>query len=162
MEMIMNLLDGEKYERMTAEECWEKHLWGSEARPGSDVYHRWTDGGEQVFCDMLREEYDVDGMPVFGCEIYDNDGDMVGQWFDSSYEGAIRGAAVDSVVVETMREEVCCEDAVNVTARLAYVRLFGECLICEMDWKEFDELLGISMEQVKANINRVDYEWEEY
>ena len=88
------MLNLKEYERMSASECWRRFGWGTEAKDGSMVYYR-NIGGYEVFCDEMRAEYAECG-EAFGCEIFDASGDMVGQWFDSTLEGAISGAAVDA------------------------------------------------------------------
>ena len=152
----MNLLDLTAYEHMTPQECWERHGWGSEAIQGSTVFHL-AFGETEVFVDAVDDGYG--GKQA--CEIYDG-GDMTGQWFADSPLDAIRGAVIDSIGFRTMREEVCCEDAVNVVSYRAYVRLFGPCKLFEMDVEEMDALMGIAREFVKAHVKWVDYEWEEY
>ena len=156
----MNLLDLCIYEEMTAEDAWKRYGWGTEAK---DEVIRYADTEIEVFADRMIDSYSVRGEDTYGCEIYemlDGRWEMTGQWFDCSYERAIRGAAVSSVVHDAMRSEGNCEDAVNVTARLAYVKLFGDCPICEMDVREYDRLLGFARVQVRDNIKWVDYEWE--
>lgn len=158
---MRNLLDLAQYEELTKEEAWMKYGWGCEAE-GEII--RYADDAIEVFADTIRD-YGALPEDVFACEIYESDGsrwDMTGQWFDNSYENAIRGAAVSSVVCDAMREEGNCEDAVNVTARLAYMKVFGDVPIHEMDFSEYDRLLGMARIQVRDNIKWVDYEWEEF
>ena len=158
--MSRNLLNLDEYEELTAEEAWERFGWGSETKEGGTVLH-YADESIELFANEMRTEYDVRDEPQYGCEVYEC-GDMTGQWFAPSWEGAIRGAVIDSVGHDVMREECCCEDAVNCTAREAYVKLFGECPIMSMDVREVDKLLGMAMEFVRANVRWVNYEWEEY
>ena len=153
------MLNMKKYERMTADECWNRFGWGSEAKEGTMVLYRVINGYE-VFCDEMRDEYADDGA-VFGCEIF-KDGEMVGQWFDGSYEDAIRGAVVDAVGADVLRIEDNCEDAVNCIAHDAYVTMFGYCDMWQMDIEQVDALLGIARKYVKAHGRYFGIEWEEF
>lgn len=89
----------EGFEQIGETECWEKHGWGCEARKDSTVDY----GVFEVFIDELNENYDDDGKPVFACEIFASNGDMVGQWFDSSREVAAFGAWLQVIGAEIER-----------------------------------------------------------
>ena len=146
------------HETMTVEECWERYGWGSEAKPNSTVIHAFVDVVE-IFVDELADE-SYGGK--YGCEIFDANEDMVGQWFADDIDDAIRGAFVDYVGYRTMAEEDNCEDATNCIARESYVRMFGECPIYEMDIEQYDALLPHAMAYVKSHVKWFDYEWEEF
>lgn len=153
---MSGFLDIESYERMTPEECWKRHGWGCEALPGTTVLHK-ADDDDEVFVDEVDPSYGG----RFACELYFH-GDFMASWFDDDMLDAIRGAFVESIGLDVMREEACCEDAVNCIARDAYVMLFGDCDLMAMDVNEVDELLKMARGFVKANVKWVDYEWEEY
>lgn len=157
----MNLLDFDNYEKMTAEECWAKYEWGCEAKRGSTVYHIvYDDERKELFVDELT---DATYGGAYACECFSYyDHGLEGQWFADTKEDAVRGAVVDAIGIQIMKEEGNCEDAVNVIARDAYVMLFGDCDMFAMDVKEIDELLRIAREYVKANAEYAGFEWEEF
>lgn len=152
------MLNLKPYETMTAEECWDAYGWGSEAKPNSTVYHYLVEGKEVFVDEMADETYGG----AYGCEIFDEEGDMVGQWFDDTVEGSIRGAFVEYVGYDAMAEVDNCEDAVNCVARDAYVAMFGDCPMCEMDVEQVDALLGAARAYVKAKCSWHGFEWEEF
>ena len=156
---MVNLLDFDSYEKMTDDECWAKYGWGCEAKRGSTVYRTaFDDGRKELFVDELKDAtYGGD----YACEFF-YDGGLEGQWFADTKEDAVRGAIIDSIGIQIMREEGNCEDAVNVIAREAYVMLFGDCAMIAMSVKEVDELLRIAREFVKSHAEFVGYEWEEF
>lgn len=154
----MNLLDLNNYEHMTPAECWERHGWGSEAIQGSTVLHL-SIGRKEVFVDVVDDGYGG----KHACELFDEHRGLEGQWFADTPQDAIRGAVVDSLGIQVMREEDNCEDAVNVIAGKAYEMLFGHSLEPTAECiAQIDTLLGFAREFVKANIRWVDYEWEEF
>lgn len=152
------MLNLKPYETMTAEECWDAYGWGSEAKPGSTVYHYLVNYKEMFVDELADPSYGG----AYACEMFDSDGDMVGQWFADTVDDAIRGAFVESVGYDAMAEVDNCEDAVNCTAREAYVALFGECPIFEMDVEQYDALLGAARAYVKSHAKWHGYEWEEF
>lgn len=150
-----------KGEGMSAKECWQRFGWGTEAKEGSAVLY-YDLGDVEVFCDEMREEYNYIDGACFGCEIYDKSGDMVGQWFDDSYESAILGAFVDSVGTDVLREEDNCEDAVNGIAYEAYQAIHGETPMFMMDVEEMSKLIALARNYVKDNGKFYGIEWEEF
>jgi len=152
----MNWLDFEKYDSIPADMCWEEYGWGSEAKDGTNVLYRFY-GDYEVFVDEVDESYGG----KYACELYYRD-ELAGQWFDATKEDAVRGAFVESIGLDIMRDEGNCEDAVNCIARDAYVMLFGDCDLMAMDVHEVDELLKIARQFVKSHVKWVDYEWEEF
>lgn len=154
----MSWLDFDEYERMTPDECWQRYDWGCEALDGTHILHMSADGRD-VFIDEVDEGY---GGRI-ACEVYSGKYFALdGQWFADTMEDAVRGAFVDAVGYGIMREEGNCEDAVNAIAREAYVALFGECPMHEMDVEQVDALLGMAREFVKGHIELVSYDWEEF
>jgi len=152
----MNLLDLSNYEHMTPAECWERHGWGSEAVEGSTVLYLAIDGHE-LFVDVVDDGYGG----KHACELYEPDG-LIGQWFADTPQDAIRGAVIDSIGFQVMRDVDNCEDAVNVIAGDAYKMLFGSLELTDEAIGQLDALLGMAREYVKSHVKWVDYEWEEY
>lgn len=160
------MLNLESFERINERECWAKYGWGCEAKQNTDILHGFMNGYE-VFCDEMNDAYSEDGKPCFGCEVYDHDGDMVGQWFAEDIDSAIRGAFIEAVGMETMREEGNCEDSVNVITSKVRDIMFGEhamfeWLQDECLFEQSNELMAAAREYVKANCARAGFEWEEF
>lgn len=157
----MNLLDLSNYECMTPEECWVEHGWGSELTLESPTVLYLATEGHEIFVDTAGSNVDYGGAVC--CEISDENRSLDGQYFADTPQDAIRGAIVDSLGIQVMREESNCEDAVSVIAGKAYEMLFGHSLEPTAECiAQIDTLLGFAREFVKANIRWVDYEWEEF
>lgn len=153
----MNLLDLNKYEHMTPAESLERYGWGSEAIQGSTVLHL-SIGRKEVFVDVVDDGYGG----KHACEFFDEFGGLMGQCFADTPQDAIRGAVIDSIGFQVMRDVDNCEDAVNVIAGSAYKMLFGPLELTDCAIRQLDALLGMAREYVKSHVKWVDYEWEEF
>ena len=150
------------YGNISKEEAISEYGWGSaDIADDSPVFVNTTPENNVYVAQM------VDGNWCCEIEGYEDSSDryswnMIGQGFGATAEQAIEDAVLDIVAIDVMREEGNCEDAVNVSAYEAYQFIYGETPMFQINVSNMDSLLGAARHYVKSNINRVDYEWEEF